>query len=69
MLSYSNYAQNYSGIIDWSLSITIGGVDEQREKEKHKLNLIFHNVAEFTKPNGTARKNDYIMQLYQNLTT
>ena len=41
-------------------SITIGVVDEQRERDKHKLNLIFHNVAESTKPDGTARKNDDI---------
>ena len=41
-------------------SITIGVVDEQREREKRKLNLIFHNVAESTKPDGMARKNDDI---------
>ena len=37
-------------------SITVGMVDEQREREKRKLNLIFHNVAESTKSDGTARK-------------
>ena len=41
-------------------SINIGVVDEQRDREKHKLNIIFHNVAKSTKPDGTARKNDDI---------
>ena len=41
-------------------SITVGVVDEQREREKQKLNLIFHNVVESTKPDGTARENDDI---------
>ena len=35
-------------------------VDEQRERVKRKLNLIFHNVVESTKPDGIARKNDDI---------
>lgn len=39
-------------------SITVSVVDEQREREKQKLNLIFHNVAESTKPDGIAGK-DY----------
>lgn len=41
-------------------SITVSVVDEQREREKRKLNLIFHNVAESTKPDGIARKDDDI---------
>ena len=41
-------------------SITVSVVDEQREREKRKLNLIFHNVAESTKLDGIARKNDDI---------
>ena len=41
-------------------SITVSVVDEQRDREKRKLNLIFHNVVESTKPDGSARKNDDI---------
>ena len=41
-------------------SFTVSIVDEQNEREKRKLNLIFHNVAESAKPDGAARKNDDI---------
>jgi len=41
-------------------SITAGVVDEQREQEKRKLNLIFHNVRESTKEDGPSRKTDDI---------
>ena len=32
-------------------------------REKRKLNLIFHNVAESTRPHSNARKNDDIVYI------
>ena len=42
----------------WSnLSITVSSVlSEEREKEKWKLNLILHNVLEFSDTNSDVRK-------------
>ena len=41
-------------------NITVGVVDEQREREKRKLNMIIHNVSESTKETGPERKADCI---------
>ena len=41
-------------------TITVGVVDEQREREKRKLNLVVHNVPESTKQSGPERKADDI---------
>lgn len=41
-------------------TIAAGVVDEQREREKRKLNLILHNVRESSKENGSSRKADDI---------
>ena len=38
----------------------MGVVDEQREREKRKLNVIIHNVSESTKETGPERKADDI---------
>ena len=37
-------------------TITVGVVDEQREREKRKLNLVVHNVPESTKQSGPEKK-------------
>ena len=50
-------------------------VNEEKEKSKRKLNLIFHNIAESTKEDGAARKQDdiscvsNILQQYLGLST
>ena len=44
-------------------TITVGVVDEQREREKRKLNLILHNVPESTKQSGPERKADDISKV------
>ena len=41
-------------------NITMGVVDEQREREKRKLNVIIHNVSESTTETGPERKADNI---------
>jgi len=41
-------------------TITVGVVDEQRERDRRKLNLIFHNVPESAKQRGPERKADDI---------
>ena len=41
-------------------TITIGVVDEQRERDRRKLNLIFHNVPESAKQRGPEGKADDI---------
>ena len=41
-------------------TITVSVVDEQRERDKRKLNLIIHNVPESAKQSGPERKADYI---------
>ena len=41
-------------------TITVGVVDEQREQDRRKLNLIFHNVPESAKQRGPERKADDI---------
>jgi len=41
-------------------TITVGVVDEQRERDKRKLNLILHNVPESAKQSGPERKADDI---------
>ena len=43
-------------------TITIGVVDEQREWDKTKLNLILHNVPESAKQSGPERKADDITE-------
>ena len=50
-------------------------INEEKEKSKRKLNLIFHNIAESTKEDGVARKQDdiscvsNILQQYLGLST
>ena len=44
-------------------TITVGVVDEQRECEKRKLNLVLHNVPESTKQSGPERKADDISKV------
>ena len=44
-------------------TITVGVVDEQREREKRKLNLVLHNVPESTKQSGPERKADDISKV------
>ena len=39
-------------------TITVGVVDEQRERDRRRLNLIFHNVPESAKQSGPERKAD-----------
>ena len=41
-------------------NITVGVVYEQRERDRRKLNLIFHNVPESVKKSGPERKADDI---------
>ena len=44
-------------------TITVGVVDEQREREKRKLNLVLHNVPESTKQSGPEKKADDISKV------
>ena len=41
-------------------TITVGVADEQRERDRRKLNLILHNVPESAKQKGPERKADNI---------
>ena len=41
-------------------TITVGVADEQRERDRRKLNLILHNVPESAKQKGPERKADDI---------
>ena len=41
-------------------TITVGVVDEQRDQDKRKLNLILHNINESDKQDGPSRKADDI---------
>ena len=44
-------------------TITIGVVDGQRERDRRRLNLIFHNVPESAKQSGPERKADNIKMI------
>ena len=44
-------------------TITVGVVDEQRERDRRKLNLIFRYVPESARQSGPERKADDISMI------
>ena len=50
-------------------TLTVGVVNKQREQDRRKLNLIFHNVPESAKQSGPERKADNMINglLHQHL--